>query len=273
MASRVTVPGIGTAYAAAGLVLLTGCGSTRFGEPWGARATVVPGWDRTLESARDAAFDPMVWAPLAAATVIWAGGWDDDISDWAREETPVFGSTEGAEDASDEWRALAQDAWIVSVFAAPSGDEPWPWAWNKAKGYAVQAVANKATSGLTSLGKSAFDRERPNGSNDRSMPSGHTTSAFANTTLARRNVDAMRLEPGVRVPIQAGLVVLGSGTAWARVEAGAHYPTDVLVGAALGSFVARFVDDLFLDPAGGVRVTATVDPEVDAWSVGLAWTF
>ncbi|MBD3343874.1 MAG: hypothetical protein GF401_02280 [Chitinivibrionales bacterium] len=30
------------------------------------------------------------------------------------------------------------------------------------------------------------------------------------------------------------------GTGWARVEAQKHYPTDVLVGAALGNFCATF---------------------------------
>jgi len=40
---------------------------------------------------------------------------------------------------------------------------------------------------------------------------------------------------------------MASGTAWARVEAGVHYPSDVLAGAALGNFLTAFIHDAFLN--------------------------
>jgi membrane-associated phospholipid phosphatase len=260
----------------AGLALaclwIVGCGATRHGEPWGARASITPGFGRTLDAARDALLDPWVWVPLAGATVIWAADVDSEISHWARSETPVFGSTRGAEDGSHDWRAWSQDLWIASACLTPSGDGAWPWLWNKSKGLGVQFAAKAASGELTSLGKDAFGRERPDHSDRRSMPSGHTTSAFASVTLARRNVDALRLAPAARVSLEAGLGGVGALAAWSRVEAGAHYPTDVLVGAALGTFVARFVDDLFLDATGGPSVSALLDSEQGRWSVGLAWS-
>ena len=255
------------------------CGATRHGEPWGARATLTPGFARTGEVLRDAALDPRVWVPLAGAAVIWAADWDPEISHWARSETPVFGSTNGAEQGSHDWRRYSQDLWLVSALATPSGDEPLPWVWNKAKGLAVQFAARSAAGELTSLGKDAFDRERPDHSDRRSMPSGHTTSAYASVTLAQRNVDALRLPAQVRVPIEVALDGVGALAAWARVEAGAHYPTDVLAGAALAAYVTRVVDELFLDPRGHVQATATLEPSgADGtggarWSVGLAFRF
>jgi hypothetical protein len=51
----------------------------------------------------------------------------------------------------------------------------------------------------------------------------------------------------------------GYATAWARIEAGAHYPTDVLAGAALGNFVSLFVHDAFL--GGDCSVSVTVTPQ------------
>lgn len=38
-------------------------------------------------------------------------------------------------------------------------------------------------------------------------------------------------------------------TAWARVEGNVHYPSDVLVGAALGNFIGMFIHDAFIGRA------------------------
>jgi len=46
--------------------------------------------------------------------------------------------------------------------------------------------------------------------------------------------------------LDAGFISFGAGTSWARVEAGMHYPSDVLAGAALGHFIAAVVNDAFL---------------------------
>ncbi len=37
-----------------------------------------------------------------------------------------------------------------------------------------------------------------------------------------------------------------AATAWARIEAKRHYPTDVLAGAALGNFIGAFINDAFI---------------------------
>lgn len=69
-----------------------------------------------------------------------------------------------------------------------------------------------------------------------SMPSGHAAAAAALVTLVflllRRS---HRLTPR----ILALLIVLGSGAVWSRVAVGAHWPGDVLVGAALGILTAQ----------------------------------
>jgi hypothetical protein len=50
----------------------------------------------------------------------------------------------------------------------------------------------------------------------------------------------------LRSSAQLALTALAAGTAWARIEAGQHYPTDVLAGAALGNFIAILIHDAFL---------------------------
>ena len=54
---------------------------------------------------------------------------------------------------------------------------------------------------------------------------------------------------------------LAGATAWARVEGGVHYPSDVLAGAALGHFVtSTFTHALLTRPQAQARVTLDLDP-------------
>lgn len=62
-----------------------------------------------------------------------------------------------------------------------------------------------------------------------SFPSGHSASAFAFATAASAEL------PGVRWPLRG----LASAVGASRVHTGVHYPGDVLVGAAIGAWVAR----------------------------------
>jgi len=63
--------------------------------------------------------------------------------------------------------------------------------------------------------------------------------------------------------MEIGFGVIAAGTAWARVEGGVHYPSDVLAGMALGHFVAAFINDAFMglnDSATG-SVALALTPE------------
>ena len=159
------------------------------------------------------------------------------------------------------------------MLATPSGEQPDVWAINKLQGVSVEWAGTLATSELTSALKSATDRERPDGSDRRSMPSGHASTTSAYASLAWRNIDQIEIPLGLRWSLRGGLLVLAGGAAWARVEAGKHFPTDVLVGAALGNFVTGFIHDAFLGPASSLRVSAYADPERGDGSVGVAWSW
>lgn len=97
---------------------------------------------------------------------------------------------------------------------------------------------------LTQLLKGAVGRKRPVlytdlapdvadvRTNQRSMPSGHTSTAFALATsywLSRRALTE-RDRPWLRWTLMAG----AAGVAALRVAAGKHHPSDVVVGAGLG---------------------------------------
>jgi hypothetical protein len=230
------------------LLLLSGCGTLPDGRGWGERATLLPGWERVQTSAVNAAKDPWTWGPLLGAAAFQIDDFDRRTADWAREHTPIFGSTRSAEQWSDDLRSASSYAHYVTVLATPSGAEPTQWLINKAKGALVGAAAVSATGQITNAMKRGFDRERPNGLGTKSFPSGHTSSSAVHTRLASRNLESIEMSDGTRAALDVGLHVLKIGTSWARIEAGWHYPADTLFSMALGNFIASFVNDAFMGP-------------------------
>jgi membrane-associated phospholipid phosphatase len=236
-------------------LFLTGCGTMGNSRRWGEDATLVPGWSKIGESAYNAVTSPRFYVPAAAALLLSIGNADERISDWAMEHTPVFGSMERAGRMSDDFRSVSSYAMYLSMLLAPSGDEPVDWAVSKLKGALVQHAAFALNREVVDGIKAATGRERPNGDNHKSFPSGHAANVAAFTNLASRNVDAMNIPQGAKTALDVGMYALAAATAWARVEAGAHYPTDVLAGMAQGYFITSFINDAFLgtgeDGSGG----------------------
>lgn len=240
-------------------LLLSGCVSTG-GHDWGADATARPGWTRIEHAAADALRDPHVWIPLAGAAAFQIDGWDRKVSNWARENTPVFGSQQAAEDWSNHLRTASSVAYFSTVVLTPGPDETVPWIRTKAQGLAVGLGAIATTGLATSALKSAAGRTRPNGEGNESFPSGHTSHSAVLTGLARDNLEYSGFSPLTRGFLDAGLDALTAGTAWARVEAGAHFPSDTLFSIALGSFVSRTFDRSFLEPTAGFSVAWNLEP-------------
>jgi hypothetical protein len=137
-------------------------------------------------------------APLALAT---ANPAQADEQDWATTSDVAVGGL---------------IAWSVGVPLA-RGDE---------KGALQAGLSIAAAQGVTQLLKRLIRKERPDGSNNRSFPSGHTATAFAaaSSIMERRGPDEGLPAMGI-----AGLV----GTA--RVQARKHDWADVAAGAAIGS--------------------------------------
>ncbi|GFE89608.1 phosphatase PAP2 family protein [Steroidobacter agaridevorans] len=227
-------------------LLLSACGTLPDGKGWGEEATLTPGWDRVRESAVNAAKDPWTWGPLLGAAAFQIDDFDRRTSDWAREHTPVFGSQSSAEQWSDDLRSASSVAHYATILATPGGDEAGEWLFNKLKGTLVGVAAVSATGQITNLMKEEFDRERPNGADGESFPSGHSSSSAVHTRLASRNLQSIEMSDATRTTLDVGLHALTIGTSWARIEAGWHYPADTLFSMALGNFIASFVNDAFM---------------------------
>lgn len=243
--------------------LASGCTSLPDGSRWGASATLTPGWQRVETAARQAARSPWVWAPLAGAAVLQVDSWDEGVSDWARDATPVFGSAQDAADWSDGLRTAAVVGYAASVLATPSGDLDGDWLAAKAGGAAVGAGAFAATAGVTSGLKTLASRERPDGTSDDSLPSGHASTAAVFDTLTVRNLQSIKMSSALRTTFEVGAGAITAGTAWARVEAGRHYPSDVLLGVALGNFMGAFFTEAFLGLEPDARFSFSAEPARD----------
>ena len=245
-----------------------GCASLPEGARWGEDATYRPGWERIRLSAIDAARDPRVWIPAVGAGVLQLGDWDEEVSDWAVEHTPVFGSPRSADDWSDGLRAASILAYHASVLALPGGEDSWLQ--DKAKGYAVGISAAAVTALATQQLKSSIDRQRPNATDRESFPSGHASITAAFTRLTSRNLAWSGVGNGTQRTLDLGLDALNIATAWARVESGQHFPADALFGMALGNILAAVVNDAFLgtpDSASGLHIGAAADGTVIGWRI------
>jgi membrane-associated phospholipid phosphatase len=250
----------------AALVASTGCAAAKRGlnprDYWPNKQE----WKRsTIRALKDRG----TWVPAAGAAVMAIDDWDQKLSDWAVENTPVFGSVERAQDASDYLKTTTSAAMIGTALAVPNGKRAWEF---KPERLGIEFVGVQLNNVLTSGLKSATGRTRPDGSDDRSFPSGHASQAFARATFACRNVDNIpSLSKGGRVALKTTFRTIAAGTAWARVEGQKHYASDVMFGAALGNFVAIFVHDAFLPPESDTQIGAFISAREASFSVTFSF--
>ena len=210
------------------LIFASGCAQT---------GITLPSVGHVVEIAKESAQEPATWIPFTAAAVILATGSDDNISDWAADNNPVFGSQNSARRASEGLRnSLVAGMAVSSIFARipENGDSKF-----RTRRVATNALAFGTVAGIVEIGKLSFQRDRPNNRDDKSFPSGHSSGAFSSAILLEQNLNATIEQPWLRNSIKIGTLGSAAATAWARVEANEHFPVDVLVSAALSNFVVK----------------------------------
>lgn len=118
----------------------------------------------------------------------------------------------------DRASSIGRDALVVAALGVPAIQGDWDGA--------LQAGGSVGAAFLLTTGlKEVFPERRPDGSDNKSFPSGHAGSAFAAAATLQN-----RYGWQVGVPAQLAAAFVG----YARVEAHKHYWYDVVVGAAIG---------------------------------------
>lgn len=102
-------------------------------------------------------------------------------------------------------------------------------------------------------------KERPDGSNHYSFPSGHTTSAFSGAAFIQRRYGWKYGAP---------CYLLASFVGYSRIQAKKHDGWDVLAGAAIGTGTAY----LFTQPYQK-KIQVGFDKDKNGYQLGLTYTF
>jgi len=112
--------------------------------------------------------------------------------------------------------------------------------------------------GATYALKAMISEERPNGEDDDSFPSGHTSVAFQGAAFIHRRY-------GLKwaVPAYVGAAYVG----WRRVDTDNHYTKDVVAGAAIG-IASSFI---FTRPYHGFEVTPLAENGAYGLAISKRW--
>ncbi len=138
------------------------------------------------------------------------------------------------------------------------------------------------TNGIKSTVKDAVERTRPFAYNAaaplddkldkdarRSFYSGHASNAFATAVFAAEVFRHYHPNSKAKPWIWVGSLGLAAGTSYLRYEAGQHFPSDLLVGAAMGSLAGWGIPKLHQNRTGSAQSVLT-NVTAMPWSNGLA---
>lgn len=144
---------------------------------------------------------------------------------------------------NQSWQDISDVGLYLTIGAAvsvPAVRADW-------QGLGQAVLSGGVASGISQGLKSAISARRPDRSDDKSFPSGHTTVAFASATTLHRRYGWQIGFPAYGVATLTGI---------ARVAGRKHYWYDVVAGAALGTASGWFFTDPFDDK---VQFTPWVD--------------
>lgn len=217
---------------------------------------------------------PHVWVPLIGAGAVHWAGYDKKISKSQVQEKALYTTPKNTSYWSDQLNKILLYEMYASILltsSMPEDESLKQWAWSKTKGGLVTNFASSSSKFSRDVLAKFFKRERPNQLDNLSFPSGHSAEAGSRNMLISKNLDHIEMHPYLRTGLNVGNTIMATGTLWARLEGERHYPSDILAGYAVGSFVAGFVWDSLMNL--DENESFSVLPMNDQVSVQYGWRF
>jgi len=184
----------------------------------------------------NAVSDPMTWAPLAGAGVLYATPYDEKITDYF-----IAHPWTGEEDNGERARDVNTFLTLGTAVLVP--EERWQ---ERGRRVVVELVTIRIARVSSSILEANIKKETPDGRNEYAIGSHHAVSPFAGSALTRRNVEGMGLPPWAGYGIVGASYLSAGASALSRVEDGGHSFADQLVNASIGNMIGLFFHDLFL---------------------------
>lgn len=209
--------------------------------------------NRFLRAARSAFSDYGTWPLLLGAVTFRASDYDAKVADYAMEHRPLFSEDDTAAGTTDTLRSFE---YVLTFGTAAAVDDGWE---DTGKRVLVESGALFATRYTTTQMNERVNREYPDGSGNDAFGSHHAASPFAAAALTRLNVASVEMPRWAKISINTSAYAAATVSAWGRIEMGLHYPSDQLVSAAVGNFIAVFLHDAFLSQQVTVNLSILPD--------------
>lgn len=238
---------------------------------WGDRVVFRPNWQKVKKAAFKAVADPQTWIPAAGALFVQIDDLDGRISDWVSDNNPIFGSEDRAKSISDYLRGASAAAYVLTGLFCPYRDGISGFLRDKGKGFLIGGMALLINWQITEGLKDISERDRPDYEDNESFPSGHASTAALLSSLATKNLEYIDISDTTKRWLGYAFSSLAFATAYARVEGRKHYPSDVLMGYAIGHFIGVFFDELFFKKNS--RINLSVSPMPGGFFVGFHKSF
>ena len=191
----------------------------------------------------DSIRSPWVYGPTLAALGLVLSGVDGKITDYATEQRPIFNNVQDAKQFSDNvafYYLPVYSAVTTAIYSYKNTESRS----HKFFQYTSFLPSPILSYGLNAVLKDRSGRLRPDGSNNQSFPSAHTTLASSLTQFSRHNMKKLTRNSHVYDAVTIPHELLVVGVAWARLEARKHHLSDVLVGYSIGKFFSNFFHKL-----------------------------
>ena len=256
------------------LLILSSCALINKKGTWGKTALYPIKGERFVEAIKKNAASAHVWGPLAGATVFAVTKIDEKVSDWVQHEGHVFKNKDAADIWSDNFNNIQKYEMYGIILLTPSHPEDKAFSgylWNKVRGgLTVNFAASSSRFGVDQIRK-VVHRERPNGMDMKSLPSGHAAEAASRSAIVRKGSAAIDMNKDLHFAVNSFNTGMAIATCWARVEGKRHYPSDVMAGYAFGSFISGVVYDTLInyDPNQSVALI----PQKDKYTLTYTLNF